>query len=102
MIIYLDADYKCHVANDGNMIAVETDFFNGKCSTFIEGYRLIPAGAEYNGNIVAGDMYFPWVNYIELETAQITYEREEYKRLLAENAEYEAALSEIEAALAVI
>ena len=25
--IYLDSDFKCHVSNDGTMLAVETDFF---------------------------------------------------------------------------
>ena len=36
--IYITSDFKCHVTNDGTMTAVETDFFIGKCDTFVEGY----------------------------------------------------------------
>jgi len=96
MIIFIDAEYKCHVTNDGNMIAVETDFFNGKCAPFIEGYRLVPAGTEYNGKIAAGNMHFPWVNFGDLETTQIAYERQQYTLLLAENADMKAALEVME------
>ena len=36
MTIYIDNDYKCHVTDAGTMRPVETDFFHGKCDTFIE------------------------------------------------------------------
>ena len=29
LVIYIDADFKCHVSDDGTMTAVETDFFDG-------------------------------------------------------------------------
>lgn len=96
MIIYIDAQHKCHVVDDGNMIAVETDFFNGKCAAFIEGYKLVPAETEYNGKMVVGDMYFPWVDFKELEAAQIAYERQQYTLLRAENADMKAALEVME------
>ena len=47
MIIYLDADFKCHLENDGTMREVETSFFDGKCKTFIEGYRYVPVGEKW-------------------------------------------------------
>lgn len=77
--IYIDADYKCHVANDGTMIAVETDFFDGKCQTFIEGYRFVPAGESWtreDGVTFAGEMIAPWKPYDELAAAQAQYERD--------------------------
>ena len=37
-VIYIDSEFKCHTSNDGNMTAVETDFFDGKCDEFIEGF----------------------------------------------------------------
>ena len=43
-MIYIDNDYKCHTSNDGTMREVQTDFFDGKCQIFIEGYRFIPSG----------------------------------------------------------
>ena len=44
MLIYIDSDFKCHITDDGTMTQVETDFFDGKCDTYIEGYRFLPAG----------------------------------------------------------
>lgn len=95
--IYIDFDFKCHSANDSAYTAVETDFFDGKCDAFIEGYRYIPAGAVWtreDGVTFTGEMIAPWKDWRELDEAQRAYERQ----LLAE---YEQALSEIEAALGV-
>ena len=78
--IYLDSDYKCHVANADNMAAVETDFFDGKCDAFVEGYRFIPAGETWtseNGHVFTGEMISPWVDYDQLDAAQRQYEREQ-------------------------
>ena len=98
MIIYIDKDYKCHTINDGTMIAIEEEFFDGKCQTFIEGYCLVPVGAEYKGEVQSGTNVFPWEDYNILLIAQMEYELELAK---AQNAEYEAALTEIENALGV-
>jgi hypothetical protein len=84
--IYIDTEFKCHVADDGTMTAVETGFFDGKCDTFIEGYRFLPTGAVWeteDGSVFQGEMIAPWKDYSELETAQRAYERQ----LLAEYAE---------------
>ena len=78
MIIYIDNDYKCHVNNDdGNMIEIETSFFDNKCETFIEGYRFIPLGMAWsnpNGDNIEGEMIEPWKPYEELYASQIQYE----------------------------
>ena len=77
--IYIDAEFKCHVSNDGTMTAVETDFFDGKCDVYIEGY-CYDTSKGYTA-------VYPWKDYSELDNAQRAYERQ----LIAE---YEAALAE--------
>lgn len=76
--IYLDSDYKCHVADGGTMTAVETDFFDGKCDAFIEGYRFVPNGETWtrsDGAVFKGEMISAWKPYNELDAAQREYER---------------------------
>ena len=85
-MIYIDSDFKCHIANDGTMTAVETDFFDGKCDAYVEGFRLVPEGEAWtrkDGVAFQGQMISPWKDYSELETAQLDYERQ----LLAEYAD---------------
>lgn len=83
--IYTDSEFKCHTVNDGTMAVVETDYFDGKCKTFIEGYRFVPFGESWtrsDGVVFTGEMIAPWQNYSELDAAQREYERqqlEEYK-----------------------
>lgn len=77
--IYIDSHYKCHTADNGEMTAVETDFFNGKCDAFVEGYRFIPAGESWtreDGVVFNGEMIAPWKPYSQLDAAQREYERE--------------------------
>lgn len=102
--IYIDSEFKCHTASAEGLTAIETDAFDGKCDTYIEGYRFIPADQTWtrsDGVIFAGEMIAPWKPWAELDAAQREYEREQYQTLAAQNAEYEAALSEIEEALGV-
>ena len=90
-MIYIDSDFKCHTVNDGTMTSVETDFFDGKCDTFIEGYRYIPAGASWtrpDGVVFSGEMIAPCRPYAELDAAQRAYEK-------AQVAEYEALIDEL-------
>ena len=98
--IYIDSDFKCHTSNlDDTYTAVETDFFDGKCAAFIEGYRYIPAGAIWtreDGQVFHGEMVAPWRPYEILAELQSVYEEEQQTIN-----EYEAALSEIETALGV-
>lgn len=80
MTIYIDNDYKCHVTNDGTMRPVETDFFHGKCDSFIEGYRLVPEGESWtrsDGVVFAGEMVAPWKDFAELDAVQREYERQQ-------------------------
>lgn len=77
MNIYIDSDFKCHASNDGMMREVQTDFFDGKCQTFIEGYRFVPAGESWtreDGEVFTGEMVAPWKPYEELDAAQREYE----------------------------
>lgn len=97
MKLYIDSECKCHVTDDGTMTEVETDFFNGKCQAFIEGYRFVPSGESWtrsDGEVFTGEMIAPWKPYDELDSAQREYERQQL-------ADYESALAEIEAALGV-
>lgn len=95
VIVYIDNDYRCHLVNDGSMTSVEVDFFDGKCESFIKGYRYIPDGEEWvreDGVVFKGEMVFPWKAYSELDDEQLVYE-------LGVISEYSSALCEIEAAL---
>lgn len=98
MKIYIDSEYRCHTTNpDGIFREFETDFFDGKCQAFIEGYRYVPDGESWtrsDGVVFTGEMVAPWKDYSELDTPQREYEREMLE-------EYESALAEIEAALGV-
>ena len=92
--IYIDSEYKCHPANDGTMTAVETDFFDGKCAAFIEGYRFVPDGESWtreDGVAFAGEMIAPWKPWEELDAAQREYERQQL-------AEMQEALADADAA----
>ena len=97
MTIYIDSDYKCHATNPyGIYVPVDTDFFDGKCDTYIEGYRFVPAGKSYTrpcGVTYTGKMIAPWKDWRELDAAQRAYERERYAAMEAELADARAALA---------
>lgn len=79
MTIYIDADCKCHTECADGLTAIETDFFDGKCVTYIEGYRFIPAGQTWtreDGEEFEGEMVTPWRPYDELDQVQRAYEQE--------------------------
>lgn len=106
MILYIDKDFKCHMTNDGTMTPIETEAFAGKCDKFIEGYRFVPAGQTWkreDGVEFQGKMVSPHTDYAILAAYQEQYEESatELQDALKKNAEYEAALSEIESALGV-
>ena len=78
-VIYIDSDFKCHVTDDGTMTAVETDYFDGKCDAYIEGYRFVPSGESWtrsDGVVFNGEMVTPWKDYDELDNAQREHERQ--------------------------
>ena len=77
--IYIDSNYKCHISNDGNLSAVETDFFDDKCDAFVEGFCYDTS----NGYV----QIYSWRPLAELDAAQREYERgllEEYEALVNE------------------
>lgn len=90
MTIYLDDDFRCHTATADGLTAVETDYFDGKCAAYIEGYRFVPAGATWtrpDGITFVGEMVSPWKPWRELDAAQRAYELEQLESLSAQNAE---------------
>lgn len=98
MTIYIDSDYKCHVSAAEGRRAIETNEFDGKCPEWIESFRFVPADETWtreDGEEFAGaEMISPWKDLGEAYAAQAAY-------VTAQNAQYEAALTEIEAALGV-
>lgn len=60
--IYVDSDFKCHVSGDDKMKAIETNYFDGKCDAYVEGY------CYENGKI------YPCKPDVELDAAQEEYE----------------------------
>ena len=90
MTIYIDAEYKCHTTPGDGLTSVETDYFDGKCQAYIDGYRYVPAGASWtrpDGVVFSGEMVSPWKPWRELDAAQRVYEQEQLKSLSAQNAE---------------
>lgn len=78
--IYLDCEYKCHVADDGTMTAVETDSFDGKCDAYIEGFCYDTSKGYVH--------VYPWKPFAALDAAQRAYEKQQM-------AAYEAFLNEL-------
>lgn len=87
MKVYIDTDCKCHVANDGTMLQFETAFFDGKCKSFVEGYRFVPDDETWvreDGAEFTGEMVTPWKPYEELEKAQAQWEHAQLAIALSE------------------
>lgn len=94
MIIYIDNNFKCHLENDGTMREVETDFFDGKCRQFVEGYRFVPFGDTWvreDGQTFTGEMIAPWRDYDMLVSLQ-----EQYEEMLAQQQDMAKALEILE------
>ena len=97
MTIYIDIDYKCYVSAAEGRRAIETNEFDGKCPEWIESFRFVPADETWtreDGEEFRGEMAAPWKDLGNAYAAQAAY-------VIAQNAQYEAALTEIEAALEV-
>lgn len=96
MTIYIDNDYKCYVSAAEGRRAIETNEFDDKCPEWIESFRFVPAGETWtrgDGEVFT-NMAAPWKDLSEAYVAQAAY-------VTAQNTQYEAALTEIEAALGV-
>ena len=72
-VIYLDSENRCHTADPGGGTAVETDFFDGKCDAFVEGYC---CRADETGVAI-----YPWQDHRQLEQAQRAYEQAQLAQL---------------------
>lgn len=98
MKIYIDSEFKCHVAPGEGLTAVETDFFDGKAPGFIEGYRFVPEGQSWtreDGAVFAGEMVSPWKDWKELDGVQRAYERGMVQSLESRNEELVATMAEM-------
>lgn len=96
MKIYIDDEFKCHTQAADDRTAVETDFFDGMCSAYIEGYRYIPTGKVWkaiDGTVYSGEMITPWKPWAELDAAQRAYERERAAALETQNTELVEAMA---------
>lgn len=90
MTVYIDSDFRCHTSDTGGLTTVDTDFFDGKCHRYIEGYRFVPAGQSWirsDGVVFTGEMIAPAEDIRLLQAAQAAYEEAR-----AENADALAAL----------
>lgn len=91
-MVYIDNDFKCHAAPSEGVVAVENDFFDGKCDMLIECYRFVPDGQTWtreDGVVFPGEMIAPHKDITTALVAQAEYER------LTENAgDYVAAYEE--------
>ena len=77
MIIYIDNDFRCHVEEGEGRRALDVDFFDNKCTAFIEGSRYVPAGESWtraDGVIFSGEMIAPAFDYDKLAAAQSGYD----------------------------
>lgn len=66
MTIYIDNDNKCHVSNDVSRIPYVTNYFDGKCAAYIEGYC-----CKISDSFVS---YYPWRDFALLCEFQAQYE----------------------------
>lgn len=89
MKVFLDEEYRCSLDPSRGTMSVETDFFDGKCDAFIEGYRFIPACEAWtrsDGAVFHGEMIAPWKPWVGLDSDQRAYEQELLASLREENA----------------
>ena len=76
--IYIDNEYKVHVDPIEGGREFDTDFFDGRCKQFIEGYLFVPSGETWtspDGVIFNGEMITPFMPSEQLEAYQTAYEQ---------------------------
>ena len=76
--IYLNANFECSVTEKADTVqTVQTDFFDGKCDSYIEGYRFVPDGQSWqrsDGAVFQGQMISPYKDSMLLEEMQRLYQ----------------------------
>lgn len=109
MKIYIDSDFKCHVAPGEGLREFETTFFSNVPDAYVEGYRYVPSGETWvrkepiydmNHEVVGesetefiGEMVAPWKPWDELDKILREYERTQNQELTAQNAELVDAMA---------
>ena len=77
--IYLNKEFQCSVTEREDTVqSIETDYFDGKCNAWIEGYRFVPAGRTWtrsDGVEICGQMAAPFKDYTYLEMVQSLYDQ---------------------------
>ena len=79
MKIFIDSEFKCYLTQAEGFREFDVPFFDGKCKSFIEGYRYVPDGETWvreDGVEFYGEMISPYTEYTELDAAQREYENE--------------------------
>ena len=92
MVVYIDADFRCHAQKSEGLTAVASEFFDGKCKTFIESYRFVPRGSTWtreDGAAFSGEMITPHTDLAPALAAQ-----SEFEAFQANAADYVAAYNE--------
>lgn len=77
MTVYIDKDFKCHATPSDGMVAVETEYFNGKCAALVECYRFVPEGNVWvraDGEVFAGEMVAPHKDISAALAVQAAYD----------------------------
>ena len=85
-MVYIDSEFKCHVSDDGTMREIQTDFFDGKCPEYIEGYRFVPEGETWtreDRKVFTGEMICPLRDYGDLAEIQTAVDRTQSEADLA-------------------
>ena len=76
--IYLNEKFECSTYEKADtLMSAETDFFDGKCNAYIEGYRYIPEGYTWtrkDGTVFEGEMVAPFKESAYLEAVQTAFE----------------------------
>lgn len=77
MTVYIDKDFKCHAFQAEGLVAVESEYFDGKCAALIECYRFVPEGNVWtrrDGEVFAGEMIAPHMDITVAMALQAEYD----------------------------
>lgn len=91
--VFIDSNFMCHAASGAGLLPIQTDFFDGRCDTFINGYRFVPDGMQWmreDGVIFKGEMVSSVVDYRILQAAQEEFESAQ--AIIVDLAEYAAGV----------
>lgn len=69
MVIYV-LDKKCSPEYTEGCTSIETDFFDDKCKSYIEGYLFIKGGSVHKGIKCTCDTFIPSVSFSHLMRVQ--------------------------------